>query len=290
MTSKLRKMVGLFLVATSLLIPSKVSAWGENFGWNSCDPCNPCNPCEDVCCYPGPLTECAFSVLVKGGVVPTTWHNRGTIYAVNPTVAPPIVFSIGKTPKFDDVFDLPWTVGGEVAYNVSDRAQVFLEANYLNAEGKRHSHTIDGTNLVLSHRHRDASAWTGYLGARYYFSRSWLCDRVAPFVGFKAGFIHHKRANSHVQIAGIDVSTQSFFLGETGVSAGAQIGLDVQIWDCIYAVLNFEVVFSQARRVNNNIVIVPPVGAGVGGITNLNVGCLGKEVSYPITLGLRYQF
>jgi hypothetical protein len=227
---------------------------------------------------------------VKGGVVPTTWNNRGTIYAVNPSLLVP-VFSIGKTPKFNDVFDLPWTVGLELGYNTSDHTQVFLEANYLSAEGKRHSHFLDTLDLTFTHHHHNAQAWTGYIGARYYFDRCWLCDRVAPFLGFKAGFIHHKKAHSTVEINGVEVGSSSFFLGQTGVSAGAQLGFDIQVWDCLSAVLNFEVVFSQSRRTNNNIPLVFPVGAApIGGITNLNVGSLGREVSYPITLGLRYEF
>lgn len=280
MTSKLRNVVGLFLALACLLIPTKTFAWGEDCcDWNACN----------TCC-PGPLNECHFSVLVRGGVVPTTWTNRGTIYAIAPSI-PPFVFSIGKTPKFDDVFDLPWTVGLELAYNTSDHTQVFLEADYISAEGKRHSHFEDTLGITFAHRHHNNQTWTGYIGARYYFDRCWLCDRVAPFLGFKAGFVHHKRTHNSLSINGVDVDSGSFFGGQTGVSAGAQLGFDVQIWDCVSAVLNFEVVFSQSRRTNNNIPIVFPVGAApIGGITNLSVGSLGREVSYPITLGLRYEF
>lgn len=281
MNSYLKKLVGLFAVLTCFAVPTKA------FSWDWCD--NNYDCCYDSCntdCCCGPLNESRFGVTVKGGVDPIHWSHRPRIWVTNPSLLVP-VFSVGRAPKFDDIFDLPWTVGGELNYNLSCNSQLFIEFNYIQASGKRHSFPYFN-DLSASARHRDYEAWNGYLGARYYFSRSWLCDRVAPFVGFKAGFVNHREVKRTLTVEDVVVDSGTFHHGRAGVSAGLQVGFDVRVWDCVFAVLNFEFVASEPHRANNAIAIDSPVLAG--GITNVSVGPLGTEISFPITLGLRYEF
>ncbi|MFA6914945.1 MAG: hypothetical protein WC222_00985 [Parachlamydiales bacterium] len=239
--------------------------------------------CEDPCCPCGPLSEGSFSLLVKGGVNPTHWTSRGKVWLTIPAAVPAVI-SFNSGPKFKDQYKLPYIVGGEVAYNLSCQGQVFFEANYLHADGKNHG--VVG-RLPVGFSFDDYQAWSWYLGGRYYFSRSWICDRVSPFVGLKAGFINHKKVRYDLTVDGVFVENDIYYHGKSGVSIGAQIGFDIQICDNISAIVSFEAVASGGPRANRNNELDPAL---TGGLTNVNLSEVGTEVSFPITLGLRYTF
>lgn len=248
------------------------------------DCCNPCyDPCYDTCA--GPLCAGSFSVQLKGGVVPTNYSDRGRIWITNPSLATP-VFSLGRVPKFSRLFDTPWTVGLELGYAVSDHAQVFLEGNWQAASGKRFSSDTLLGNFETRFRHRDFETWGGYLGARYFFN-NWFCN-LSPFIGFKAGFVRTKKVDFSFDLDDTFVTRSSFFHGHTGPSVGAQVGLNYNFCCNWNAVLTFEVVATHAFRNNGNVAL-PDTGI-VGAPTNISVGDIGYLVSYPITLGVRYDF
>jgi hypothetical protein len=248
------------------------------------DNCNSCCETVDPCCYQGPLCEGGWSILAKGGIDPIHWTERGKVWLTVPA-AVPAVFSVSRTAKFRNQFELPYIVGGEIAYNLSDNAQLFVEANYIHGKGKTFNF-IAGT-FVVSEVNDDYEAWSGYIGGRYYFSRSWICDRVSPFVGLKAGFVNHRQVKYGLSLFGTFIEKDPYYVGKSGVSAGVQLGFDILITDALSAVLNLEAVASQGPRANRNNEFDPVL---TGGLTNVNIGQVGTEVSFPITLGLRYTF
>lgn len=293
MIKSLRSWIGLVMVMTGFAMPMTVSAW------DSCEPdccfttCNPCDPC---CECPPALCEGRWSVMVRGGVAPTNWTEHGNAFLTVPFS--PFVVSLGNADKFNKIFDTPWLVGAEIAYNISCSAQVYIEGNYVQATGKKFNHEVLLNDFTYDFRNhfKDYSVWTGYLGARYYFCRSWLCDRVAPFVGFKAGFISHKKTHHTLHIENFPVvggTAEEVLVSDgdhndtiTGVSAGLSLGFDIKVTECLSAVLNFEFVASQPPRArHDNELPENRLGA-----SHLSFGALGTEVSFPITLGLRYEF
>lgn len=276
-----------FLALAVLTVPASLMGWSGDSSCcapkvDSCCTIDPCCSIDPCCC--GPLSEGSFSILVKGGVNPTHWSERGRVWLTFPANVPAVV-SFNRTPRFKDQFDTPYIVGGEIAYNFSCQAQLFFEANYIRADGKNHS--TSGGQVPVSFGFGNYEAWNWYLGGRYYFDRSWLCDRVSPFLGLKAGFVNHREVRYDLTVNDVFIERDVYIHGKSGVSIGAQIGFDVQICDNISAVLNFEAVATAGPRTNRNNVVDPLLN---GGVTNVNVGPVGTEVSFPITLGVRYTF
>ncbi len=186
-------------------------------------------------------------------------------------------------PSFNSLFDTPWTVGAELSYNFSDHAQLFLEFDWYHADGK-HRH-LDGGPYTFHQRFDDYKAWAGYLGARYFFCE-WFCG-LSPFIGFKAGFIDHHRVHARVTGPFGFEERFNYHRNQCGPSVGAQIGLNYKFCDNWNAVLTLEAVASHGFRGNDNNEINAPL---VGGITNVSIGDTGYLVSFPITLGVRYDF
>lgn len=275
---KIRKFISCLALMVTFALPTQVMGWF----WDNCNSC--CDQPEPCCVVPGPLCEGGWSILAKGGIDPIHWTERGRVWLTVPALPVP-VFSVSRTAKFDKQYDLPYIVGGEIAYNFSDSAQLFIEANYINGKGKTFNFVAGAFNV--SEVNDDYEAWSGYIGGRYYFSRSWICDRVAPFVGLKAGFVNHRRSDYALSLGGVFIDKDPYYVGKTGVSAGVQLGFDVAICDNFSAVLNLEAVASQGPRANRNNELDPVL---TGGLTNVNIGQVGTEVSFPITLGLRYTF
>ncbi len=242
------------------------------------------------CCCPGPLNPCAWGVVVKGGVAPTFWADRGTTYLVVPAILPPdggpVVPGTSGT-EFRDQFNTGWTVGGEITYNVDDHVQLFAEGGYRQARGRtRTLPTLTGA--FLSQKFDDFETAFGYLGARYYLCE-WDCWGIAPFFGAKLGLQHHFSVDYSIVtgINGIPVGLGKFtyFHDDTALSAGIQLGFDAPITDCLHLMFVIEGVFTSPMRPNHNVVL-----PGAGPITNVIVADTGTEICVPVTLGLRWEF
>lgn len=268
----------MYIVASgALFAASSLSAF---FGNNGCCPVDPC-------CDNGPLRCNAFSVQVKGGVAPSHYTSRGRVWLTNPS-ADPAVFSNNKIPSFNKQFQTPWQVGAEIAWNASTHVQFFGEYAFQRASGKVHNFT-SGVN-ELSQDHSDYETNAFYLGARYYFNNVFCSDcwgTVAPFGGFKGGFVWQKGVSYDIAVNDVDRDTFTYYKRQAAVSAGAQIGLDWSI-NCAWGILfTAEAVVTQGLKNSRNNVLDPAVS---GGLTNVNLGETGRIVSFPLTLGVRYTF
>lgn len=257
--------------------------------------------CEDVCCddepylidtcYSStPLNECAWSISIRGGIAPTAWLNRGDAYIVIPASVPPVI-SIGRVKSYNDLFDLPWVAGLELAYNSTGNTQVFVEGVFRSSPNKNSiKRTVEGaTPVVVTERMDDAKTWFGYLGARQYFNRDWICDSVAPYIGFKAGFVHHDKIRMKFFENSDKKGSFTLFEATTGVSAGVFLGLDCALMESLSLQLQGDLLVSQAIQGKRNIPL-PVISNDNRVVTNIIAGRVNSEVSFPITVALRYSF
>ena len=242
------------------------------------------------CCNNGPLNCGALSVELKGGVTPTHYSGRGDTYVTIPVLTPPVV-NIGRGPKFDDQFNTPWQIGVELGWNASTNVQLFLEYVYNHASSKSDSFDIAQTRF--GRRFDDFKTNSLYLGTKYYFNNIWCSPcmgSVAPFIGFKGGFVWHERVRSSLRVGGTTITSYTHYDNESALSAGLQLGVE-WFYNCHLSVaLTGEVVGTQPHRSNRHVNLTNiPVFEELG-VTSINCGHTGKLISYPVTLGVRYTF
>lgn len=301
--------------------------------------------CEDDYCGE-PLRCGAFSIQVKGGVAPGLYTHRthtfgvapllwcsnpgaganqvfnGCVATTSPTPSlvgeplictngaldiPNVVVDFGKLAKFNKTSHVPYIVGGEVGYNVSESGQVFLEAMYRHGNSKVNTFTGPNNLLVTEDfTTTDHKQITGFIGARYFWGRFW-CDIFSPFVGFKFGVQHTRKFNCVVGFnKTLAIDTLLYFLKNTTPAGGLQVGFDACLWRGLSFVFTAEVVASGPRRNNCNYVVssqaaaklfgtaatnsTNPAVARASAFTNVIFGETGPELYFPITFGLRYSF
>jgi len=231
--------------------------------------------------------ECGrLSLMVKGGVAPSTFEQQGVVWITDssqPTYSTP-------TTGFSSQFDVPWTVGGELAWNASQCVQLFVEYAYTGAGGKVNRVEVElpttPPQLVsFDDQFSDWSSHAAYLGTRYYLGCI-FCG-IHPFVGFKSGFaVQGNVPVVRTNDLGIDERFDRW-LERTQLSAGLLVGLEWWFNRCLSIVLQGEFVASCGPCPNPNDEVNPPSPITV---TNISFGTPGWMASWPITLGLRYTF
>ena len=257
------------------------------------------NCCRSYECSCNPLYCGAFDIEFQGGVAPILWRNRGGIAAVNCSVVVPTpgFIPLFDIPKFNTFFKIPWTVGGQVGYALSDNARVYLEFNYAQARAKSDS-AILTTNpalipaQTLTFNFTKYKLFDGYVGARYYCDR-W-CDKISLFFGGKIGFTHHKQVDFGLTVTTPPAATitlfpagTAFFASHTVVSGGGNFGLDICFCGNWSLVITGEIVASCGPHAIGNLEVpTPPVGAA----TSIVVGHIDTELRFPVTAGVRYSF
>jgi hypothetical protein len=280
-----------------MLILSSVSGITLAERYEDSSSCAPKNCYECAC---NPLYCGATDIQIQAGVVPVSWRQRGSIYAVN-CASPSIVNQVLELPKFNKLFKTPWTVGGQLAHAWSDNSRVYLEVNYVQAKAKSGFSTpflnidpvVQFAPVLSKYRLFDV-----YVGARYYWDR-W-CDRVSFFLGGKIGFASHRRINfsqiTPAVVGGTDCS-EGFCSAQDDcggrhsvVAGGANIGLDICICGGVSFVITGEVVGSCAPHTNPNIVLGIADSFNLGYASNLLIGSFGNQLRFPVTFGIRYTF
>jgi len=249
------------------------------------------NNCYESCGQP--LYCGAFDMQLHGGINPILWRNLGTFSTINcqiPAPLGPLVKNL-DFPKFRQIYRLPWVVGGQIGYGLSENIRIFVEANYIQARGKN-SPTFDvqnafpGQTVALSvekYRLVDVN-----VGTRYYFAR-W-CESTSLFLGTKIGLTHHRSVDFNYLSSTPAVITfpapVPFFLSNTVFSGGVHMGADICFYTDWPLVITFEVVGSCGPQGNANIPLTPDFEPS----TNLLLSMIGSEVRFPITAGIRYSF
>ena len=269
----------------------------------------------DECCQPAydcgdPLNCGSLNFMLRVGAAPTVWRDRGSFSAVscNALAIPGFnqsIVDIFQLPRFGKFFRVPWIIGGQIGYALTNNFEVYLEANYRSAKPREFtlSNVIipnDTVNIRLTFANH-YRAFDAYIGARYYWGRCW-CEQVAFFLGAKFGLVSYKPVCFQYAVSSIacpaatplsSSANTPFFLRHTAPGAGLNFGFDWCLGCGWSVMLIAEVVGSCGPSSNSNIVAgnACPVSMLPGILpNNLIVGSIGKELFFPITIGLKYSF
>lgn len=240
--------------------------------------------CPDYECT-APLNCGCFGLEVQGGVYPTIWTGRGHFFSG--ICSDGCFLDLGQLPKFSKFFGTPWIIGGQLHYAWSDHWDIYGEVNYIQAGRKSTpvATSLDPNIAILLGKYKTIS---GYAGLRYYSCR-WWCDTTSVFVGAKIGALNHRSIHTRQLVSGVESSgDRDFFRSKTSISGGANIGIDYLWCNCWSLVLTGEVVASKGPRGNECFALTPAENIQVG--TALYISNIKTEVSFPVTLGLRYNF
>lgn len=275
--------------------------------------------CARTCCEPEydcgcPLNCGSLNIWLRGGVAPLNWRGRGDFSAVScnalaiPGFSQAVVPLLSPLPSFKKFFHVPWTVGGQIGYAVTDSFEFYLAFDYRSASRRNNNNAtffvdsitipndVVSIGLTLNNNYR---AFDAYIGARYYWGRYW-CDRLAFFLGGQFGLVHHKSIcftyaitsqNCANSAALISTTFTPLFFRNTRPAAGLNVGID-WCWGCGWSFMIMgEIVASCGQRGNSNILIasnctlLPSILP-----SNLIVGGTGTELFFPVTFGLKYSF
>lgn len=207
-----------------------------------------------------------------------------------------------QIPKFNKLFDTPWTIGATLGYAITQHQEVFFEFNYTQAANKREYFATNVTNAaavpVLLHtnlvaKYKNASAYFGY---RYNFDRMRCFPRdflgdMAWFVSLKAGMLHHFGVRGYVESSFstiVDGSTTPFFdifKSNTTFSGAGEVGVDICLncdWSLMVAA---EVAANWGPTCHNVVTSVTELSS-----VSVNTAKVGAEILFPVTFGLRYKF
>jgi hypothetical protein len=76
-------------------------------------------------CLPaGPLIPGRWAFQVKGGIAPLLWFEKTSL-------------GFHELPHFNELFKLPFTLGGILGWSLNDHSQVFLDCSYVYARVRK---------------------------------------------------------------------------------------------------------------------------------------------------------
>ncbi len=299
----------------SLLLVGFLGGVSSSFAGREYDDC--CEPacCEQVYDCGDPLNCGAVNFWLRAGIAPTLWNGRGefSLVSCNALAVPNTISNIVpvfQLPKFKSFFKLPWIIGGQIGYAVTDCLEFFVEANYHKASHKTggpngatfvlNNVTVPNDIVNVSLTFLDGYRVTDfYVGARYYWGRCW-CDRFAGFIGGKFGLVHHQEVDFNYSISSVNCPSSAalasttcvpFFLRNNAPGVGLDIGFDY-CWGCGWSFMFMaEVVATCGPRGNDNIILTSNCSQLPSLMpSNIIIGGIGTEIFFPITFGLKYSF
>jgi len=234
----------------------------------------------------GPLCQCDLSVAIKGGGAPTFFTHNGKVTLTDPGAMPP-TFASGRVGDFNHLFDVPWTIGLEIALNLSSRIQFFFEYAYYQAEGKSRLRTFE--NATLQQVLFNYVSNNAYFGLRYYFNRWCLAcagTPIAPYIGIKAGIAQQRHINRRLFSGAMQIIETPFFRAQTAPSGSLFGGLEWWFAGRMSALVQVDLAITRGLRPDRAIIFDPPIGTVVG----QSNGRTEQLISVPVTLGVRYYF
>lgn len=172
-----------------------------------------------------PLIEGRFTFTPKIGIAPTTYNKKIDLHTEfsNPGVSTEGLRTAHA--PFSKAFRFPFTAGFDFGYAVFSDTELFLNAEYIHAEGKK-KHLYP--RPALNARFEDFNQIGAYLGLRWYMD---IHEIVSPFVGGKIGFVHRERLHLRMHVSEPNVKNNEMVKIKLGHSSdafggGLQLGFD----------------------------------------------------------------
>lgn len=252
--------------------------------------------CRSIC----DIFSCgSWAYQVRAGVYPTIWRSRGDVFlnscdcVTNTAVTGA---NLGELPKFNKFFKLPFIVGTQLTYAWNDCFDAYLEFNFIQANHKKDAvNTVNAVNPALAIRLGHYRAVSGYVGLHYNFME-W-CNSTIVFVGAKIGAIYRSNIYAHTvtPLANVSCSCSEsfrriFFKHGTQISGGVNLGLDYCWCNNWSIVLIGEAVVSRGPKGTNCVPLTTQEIVSLAGGSALGVQRIKTEISFPVTLGLKYNF
>ncbi len=279
------KYFSLLALACMFAVSARARAYDDNQGIECRTRCN------DYVCGCNPLYCGALDFQAQAGILPISWHDRGQfsrVQCAGPTVNP--VTALFGIPKFSKFYKLPWTIGAQFGYAVSDNVRVYFEFDYSQAKAKNDVSlaTSSAAPITLVFSNSKYKLYDLYVGGRYYFDR-W-CEKLSFFLGVKAGLVHHNRVRFSSTVTIISPTTLTTDLEllkrNTVPSGGLDFGFDLCYCGNWSFVLTGGILASCGPKTNSIITFNPTVS----GFNNLFIGSIGAELRFPVTVAVRYTF
>lgn len=249
-----------------------------------------------------------WSVAARTGIAPTFLSRKiratGTIVNITggPVTVPGGSYSIFNSPfvyrdsrkfKWSNLYDMPFTAGGDITYGVMDNLEIVLNFDYNYAASEVRKYTpvnYLGRTFTFKSKPKNFNSYAGYVGGRLYVD---IDSFVTPFIGAKLGFVH--RAQSKLVIKNVTSGSAQiftinvpFFKSSTGFSGGLQLGFDYRLSDAFSLVLMGEAIGSSGVKYNkgfNNIYTRPGVLKAFSRITRT----AKTTLTFPITAGVKVR-
>lgn len=253
----------------------------------------------DDCCSPlGNFFSCGgWSYQIRAGVYPTIWHSRGDIFlngcdCTTNAVVPGT--NLGEVPKFSKLFKVPFIVGSIWEMQWCDCFDLYGELNFIQASPRKEvRNTQQAANAAFALRLGHYRAVSGYVGLHY---NLFECGASRVFLGAKLGAIYHSNIDAHQLVTSPDTNCacdqpfkRTFFKNKVKVSGGVNLSWDYCWCDCWGLVLTGEVVASGGPRGTCLPLTANEISQLAGG-SALATHKIKTEISFPVTLGLRYNF
>jgi hypothetical protein len=239
----------------------------------------------------------SWSYQIRAGVYPTLWRSRGDIFLSSCDCATnqlSLGTNLGEVPKFNKLFKVPFIVGTIWGYKWCDCAELYGELNFIQARPRHEAvNTQLQVNDELAIRLGHYRAVSGYVGLHYQLFE--ICDSQIN-IGAKIGAIYHSNIHAHQLVLSTETSCvcdqpfkRTFFKNKVRVSGGVNLSWAYNWCQCWGLVLTGEAVVSGGPR-GNCVPLTESEIFSLAGGSALTIQKIKTEISFPVTLGLTYNF
>ena len=190
-----------------------------------------------------------------------------------------------RSRSHDDIYGQAASYGAEFSYGVSDAAEVFGQLRYTDASegsvqvGGAFVPALD-TTLPIRGTFSDYKALSVEVGYRYFFQE---LGPARPFVAGRIGATRTDdiRATFEIPDAAITIANVPFTDKKWSASAGLDVGLLFPVGE------NFSITAQTGIRYAGDL---DGNDSAIGGLGLGSINDTGKRVSYPVSVGVRYDF
>lgn len=186
--------------------------------------------------------------------------------------------------SFDDIYGEGMNIGAELAYGMSENAEIFGSLRYMKADEGRVQ--VGGAfvpalaaTLPVFGTFDDYQAYGVELGYRQYFGTGML----KPYVAGRIGAVFTDKINATFEIpdGGITIADAPFYDSSTSVSLGLDVGLSYALNDRVAL---------QAETGIRHITSLSDDDSAIGGLGLASINGVGERTYVPLTVKAKFAF